>query len=392
MLKDPFNNIPPELWLMLASASGDKAKIQNLLQLPVNWDYLLQLAINHRVYPLVYKTLKHLNNPEVPEYVIDYLQQRYQENAVRALTMTGETVRISKYLKNNGIHAVVLKGAPLSLYLYSDITIRPSRDIDILVAPDELIKAQELLESEGYYPILPECNMTSRQLQIYFMFTHSYHFGYWHSEKNIYLELHWRLGHALPMPKESNIKRIEMSGSLMPVLSDEELLLYLISHGASHAWCRLRWLVDIVKFIQQKDIDWDRFSDLVNSIGMKSILHQTLILANRLFDVPLPTNYLSELTYTKYDWRLACTAMNVCLTVADNESNDKYTKHCWKIYNDLLRVGWKSKLFYFFKYYFSPHMNDIKLISLPNTLFPLYYTIRPFTWLVRSFRKYGVEK
>lgn len=53
-----------------------------------------RLADNHRVYPLVYKTLSLLDNLLIPEYVLEVLKQKCQDNALNALRTTGEMVRI----------------------------------------------------------------------------------------------------------------------------------------------------------------------------------------------------------------------------------------------------------------------------------------------------------
>ena len=388
---DPFRKICPELWLMLASADADVTKTQNLLHEPINWDLLLQMAVHHRVYPLVYKTLNQINNPSIPKHVLDVLQLKYQVNVMQALDITGETIRMVNCFESHGIHVVVLKGAPLAWRLYGDIAIRPSRDIDILIPSEELEKAIKILEDEGYCNEIPENIMTSRQLQIFFKSNHNYcrHFGYLHSKKKILLELHWKLGYGLPMPTERNIKKIEVFGNPIPVLTDDEWLLFLISHGAGHAWFRLRWLVDIAKFMQYDGIDWERIVFIAGMAGMQSILNQALIVANQLLAVSVPPICLSSMNHDQLAWRLTSMAMNICLANLNNEikeSNDEYINHLTKIYNAQLRIGWKTK-FKYVLHFLDPHINDIKFISLPDSLYSLYYMIRPFTWFIRYLQK-----
>lgn len=385
--------IPLELWLMLASAGGDTAKIQSLLYHPVNWGLLLQLAIYHKVYPLAYKTLSKLNDPAVPEHVFDFLRQKYQENAIKALNMTGETVRIVKCLESQGIRVVVLKGAPLASHLYGDIVIRPSGDIDILVKPEELEKAVRIIEDEGYCRIDNEHNLTSRQLKIFLKaHTHSFHLNYWHNEKKVNLELHWKTGdrgYEFPFPNASNINRIEVAGSPLPVLSDEEWLLYLMLHGAGHGWERLRWLVDIKKFMQ-KDIDWNKILIIAKNIGMESILSQSLLLANGLLAVPVPGSLLSIVANDRSALQLACMAISMCLTTVNygiRDYDNEDINYGLINYNFQVRKGWKVKFKYILKR-LGPTVHDIKLISLPDKLYALYYVIRPFIILGRHLQKF----
>lgn len=385
-----------ELWLILAAAGEDAAKTQDLLKQPVNWDLLLKLSVHHRVYPLVYKTLSQLNNKAVPEHVLGLLRQKYQDNTMQALTMTGETIRMIKCFESHGIRAVVLKGAPLAWRLYGDVAIRPSKDIDILVPPDELEKVQGILENEGYRKMETkyyEQNFTPRQLQILTRaLSHSFHVSYRHSTENVYIEVHWKLGNSineLPFPNESNITRIGVAGSPLPVLSDEDWLLYLMLHGAGHGWFRLRWLVDIARLTKQGGFDWDQIAFMAKKIGMQSVLHQSLILANELLDVTVPPNFLSVVAHDRSAWRLTCMAMSLCLSAADLEirgSNGQYTN--WRrIYGFYMRTGWKNRFNYLLKDLFTPTIYDVKLVSLPDRLYALYYVIRPFTFLGRQLRK-----
>lgn len=388
-MNNPFEDISPELWLMLACASNDTTKIQKVLHPSIHWDTFMQLSVHHRVYPIVYKKIKQLNNPVVSRNVLDYLQQKYQWNAIQSLTLAGETVRMVNCFESHGVRPVVLKGAPLAWSLYGDISSRASMDIDILVEPDKLKKVQAILENEGYCSALPEYNMNSRQLQILYRPDNITHFVYHHSEKDIILELHWGLGNDQTMPAESDIKRIEMSGSPIPVLSDEKHLMYLMLHGSKHAWSRLRWLIDIAKFIQVVDISWGSLKMMVESSIMKSFFYQGLILANRLLDVPVPPVFQSVLKHDTKAWRLACLAMNTCMAITDNEIssfNDRDANYYLKIYNAQLRVGWKNKLKHILDY-FKPNQDDIKLITLPNKLYFLYFVIRPLTLIGRCFRR-----
>ncbi|HBX22975.1 MAG TPA: hypothetical protein DEF34_05000 [Desulfotomaculum sp.] len=389
-ISEPFEQISPELWLMLASAGGDINKAQSLLQQPVNWDWLLKLADHHRVYPLVYKTLNQLNNPAIPQHVLDLLQQKCWQNAILAINMSQETIRMAKCFESHGILAIVLKGAPLAWRLYGDITIRPSSDIDILVPFEELEKAISILETEGY---TEKQNLTSRQLQIYLKTNkrNSYHLTYRHNKTNICLELHWKISsagfHSLFTPTENIIRKIKVEGSSLPVLLEEEWLLYLILHGAKHGWSYLRWLVDIAEFTQKKGLDWNKISFLAKNFGLESILHQSLILANRFLATPIPLDISSKVNNDRSAWRLAYSAMDLCLSTADSEilgDKKQRLKYLQNNYYSLLWPGWKNRnRFNYVSKIFKPTLYEIKLISLPNRVYVLYYFIRPCYWVWR---------
>jgi hypothetical protein len=385
-MNDLFSDIPPELWLVLAFAGGDVAKVQNILQQPINWELFLQLVVHHRVYPLVYKIINQLNNPAVPPSVVSRLRQIYRENVVQAISLAGETVRISQCFESHGIRVLVLKGAPLALRLYGDIAGRPSRDIDILVDPGQIAEAQEVLKKQGYCNAL---ELTPRQLQILYRGDNLSHFVYEHSEKDIILELHRELGFALAMLAERAIQRLEVAGSAVSVLSDEKWLLYLMLHGARHAWFRLRWLVDIARFIEVGGLDWASLKRMMESSGTQIAFHQGLILAERLLGAPIPPGIQTDLQHNPAAWRSACMAMKVCLATAESEIRGSVglrAKYLFGVYRIQAQAGWKNK-FNYILHLFRPHLEDIKLVALPDWLYPLYYVIRLFTWFGRRMRR-----
>jgi len=399
MTENTFKKIPNELWIILASASGNIDKTQNLLQKPVNWDVLLQMALHHRVYSLVYETFNQLNNHGIHESTIGYLKRKYEVNAIQGLYLTGETVRMVKCLESQGIHAVVLKGPPLALRLYGDVAIRPYQDIDILVPPDELVKAQGILEKEGYCEIdnpYPKHIFTPGQSMIIKRsLSQKFHVNYWHNTKNVNIELHWRYGksiHELPFPNESSINRIEIAGYPLPVLCDEDWLIYLILHGAGHAWFRLRWLVDIARFAQQEGINWEKTVNMAKSVGIQTLLHQSLILANRLLDIPIPANLKTIVDSDRAAWRLSQLAIKVCIAIAEYEiwgSNGLGVSYWQSIYNFYARREWKKRFYFVLKNLqklFSPSVYDFMDISLPDRLLGLYYVLHPFCFLYRRYR------
>lgn len=394
MLNKLISKFPPELRLVLAGASSDMDKTKHLLQQPINWDKFLRLADHHRVYPSVYNTFSHLDNLPVPEHVLDVLRQTCRENTLSSLRITGEMVRIGGLLENHSISAVVLKGAPLSWRLYGDIAARSYGDIDMLVAADKLEQSIEILENEGYRKISKwdSYGLTPRQQQIYSKHhQHSSHFEYWNNEKRVKLEIHWKLskyGNVLPFTVDGNIKKILVAGNPLLVLSDEELLLYLILHGAGHKWHRLRWLVDLEKFIQQENIDWVRLDHLAKKFDIQSFLYQALILVNQMFGIVLPPVLELEIVCDRTARRLAYLALKAHIFDASNQVGYSgiYSPFVNNSYGLYMNRGLKNKFNYILKL-FGPTVEDIKLVTLPDSLNALYYVIGPFTFIARCMRK-----
>jgi hypothetical protein len=365
-----------------------KEKNHILLPQSVNWDLFLHLAVYHRLFPLAYKTLCSLNNPAVPAEVINALQQEYRQNALRSLCMTGEMVRIINSFEENGIQCLVLKGHPLAFKLYGDFALRPSKDIDILVEPQKLEQAEKILKEEGYINNTYDFPMTPRQKRS--QINQLKHYIYFNSERNICLEIHWKIHHIdLGLPALSNLcaGKLEIAGSMVPVMADEEWLWFLMVHGCGHKWFRLRWLCDIDRFMRQSNcLDWDKIIFMANKSGLKIILHQTMILLKELFALPIPAGLKQSVLHDDKAWDLAKTVINKLVDKEDNISELQflYLKNSILMinYNLKLYSGFSNKLAYISSLC-KPIGQDYKLISLPDSLYPLYYFIRPFAWLWR---------
>lgn len=386
----PFTTLSRELWLVLACADRNAVKAKALAEQAVNWDVFVEMAIHHRVYPLAYQTLRSLTEKVVPIQVLECLQKKYQANAWQALQMAGETVRVVRQLLNGGIHTAVLKGGVLAMRLYGDVALRPSRDIDLLVKANDLEKADSLLLKLGYRREHPGYLMTSRRWKIYL--ENNRHFTYVHQKTGIQLELHWKIGHVgmeMPNITENTVSVAEMAGCRLPVLADEEWFLFLVQHGACHSWFRLRWLCDIAVFMRQGDrLNWEKVIELAEDYGMCHVLQQAVILANRLLDVPIPSFFSAGFSIGSKAMRLAEQAVPFFRETNYDPSTVAWSQELYyraKEYQICLRTGWRNKL-QFILLHFGASESDILRFPLPDSLYSLYYFVRPFTWLERRLK------
>lgn len=392
-----FKKFSPELRVLLnsiKSSCGDDEKRDSILEpsidldRPIDWDLFLELVKHHRVFPIVYQDFTTCDHPLVPDFVLKALQQECGKNALKAITMTGEMVRMIRCFAEKGIKSLVLKGAPLALKLYGDVALRPSHDIDILVDPEDIEGAGKILEKEGYKKIYQDVSLTPRQQKAHLARCH--HFSYFNAERKICLELHWKINaidlkfHTL---SRSITSQMEIAGYPIAVFKDEELFMYLMVHGARHMWFRLRWLCDIERFMHlENGLDWDKVIFLAKHSGQGIILNQTMILVNRLFNLPHPDSISVHVVNDRKALLLAKAVMNNLFDCTEEALSfgSSYWKDFWlkNSYNLKIQPDGKEKLRYLSSL-FKPNSNDFKIISLPDSLYPAYYLIRPFAWLGR---------
>ncbi|WP_169717592.1 nucleotidyltransferase family protein [Sporomusa silvacetica] len=393
-MKFNIDKFTPEFQLMLALLSVDTtaikmARINKLISEHIDWDFFLQLVNRHGVYPQIYELLNSLPGEIVPEAVMLTLQKQCHNNAARAMKNAGELVRIVRIMEENGIKVIALKGQTLAQRLYGNIALRTAGDIDLLVAAEELAKAEEILVSCGYHEEYAEQRMTARRRNIHFETMH--HSNFLHDERQIHVELHWRLcysGLELPLSEAAKLQEVKLTGCAVATLADEPGLLFLALHGSMHSWLRLRWLYDIVMFMKPNSgIDWERVAVLAEQLGIGTIFRHTLLLANCLFFVPLPANLSATIKNDRNAWKIANRALLFFMASERKFAKPTYWRKIScslknKYYNLSFRTGW-NKVEYLFMH-LRPINSDLQLVFFSDRWYFLYYLLRPFTWLRRS--------
>ncbi|OCZ49452.1 nucleotidyltransferase family protein [Dehalobacter sp. TeCB1] len=356
----------------------------------LDWDKVLRLSLVHRLFPLLYKALSQ-HNLTIPLYIMDTLKTHSLKNGLHTISIAEEMVRITKYMISFGVKPIFLKGPPLSTRIGEDITLRPSGDIDILVDPEELIKTETLLKELDYRRTSPDFELTPKQRKFYFKKEH--HFQYYNEKHAIVVELHWRIRSyhikGFPSASELNVQTNVLHGSHVFVMDDTHWFIFLMVHGYKHKWDRLRWLYDIKEFIMQ-GVDWKRIIDAAENLELLPILHQTIILLDLLYGIEFPDDLLNAAINDTKAWQLAWIVMEQFSGIKNdaNLSSPPKPTHEYSLRNAKY-YNYNSKFNYFFSKMLStlyPSEIEFKHIRLPDSLFLLYFVIKPTYWLFRRIK------
>ena len=275
---EPFSK-ELQLMLFLLEEKTDESifVIDKEILKDIDWELFIQLTLHHRVFSVIYKRLIDINNSDIPPYVVQLLRQHYQKNIFRMLQLSGETEFIAQIFAKQEIQTLFLKGPVLATHLYGDISLRTSADLDILIPIDQLGNAEEILLTQGYI----KDDYIQTVLNDWKWRHH--HITFYHPHKKIKVEIHWRLN---PGPaKEPSFKQLwerkrksSLSKNPIFMLGNEDLFLFLVSHGARHGWSRLRWLLDI-DYLTKLDLDWKKVKKLLQEYHYLHIGGQALILS-----------------------------------------------------------------------------------------------------------------
>lgn len=375
--------LPKELILIFEIIKADsddciQLKKPNLFS-DIDWEYFLKLARHHRVYPFIYSKLKMVGEEWIPSHVIQTLYQEYKKNTFQMLLLSGEMEKISELFIENQIRLLFLKGPVIAADIYGDISLRTSKDLDILIPITDVEKAEKLLLNFGYERELGEFVLNQRKWK-------SRHVTYTHPQKGIELEIHWRLN---PYPsKEPTFNELwqkkRVSTFTYPVyfLGKEDLFLFLVSHGARHGWFRLRWLLDIDQMLR-KGLDQEKAKIFLKRNQVLHLGGQALILASQLLNTPINGEF-QRLTLGNRSKKLAHYAMLFIKEMVPLDiisSTNDYRRYLFSLKSSNLQ-----KIIHFLLLMY-PSSMDVMTLRLPKHLHFLYFPLRPFLWSWRKVMK-----
>jgi hypothetical protein len=391
-----MNNIPnldlkqidKELKLILSlltSQKGERLKGSNELS-DIDWDLFLELAFHHRVYPILYKKIKEHDENLIPLKVVTVLEHAYKSNTFEMMRLCGEMEFINKLCTDYKIPVLFLKGPVLAADLYGDISLRTSCDLDILIPITDLEKMNRILVSEGYHKDDYILSVLGD-----WKWRH-HHVTYCHPEKEIKVEVHWRLN---PGPgKEPGFKELwdrkrsnDFLGEPVYYLGREDLFFFLVTHGSRHGWSRVRWLHDIHQLMQQ-NVDAEILRNLLRTFHCVKVGGQAAILSSQLLDskISKELKWLLSGSQSRIIAQQAIFYISSMINLHSKplppEVSDYHKRHIISLMSFHQKALYTLSILY-------PYHTDLDTFPLPKILHFLYFPLRPFLWAWRKTKKHA---
>ncbi|BAY87288.1 hypothetical protein NIES267_68090 [Calothrix parasitica NIES-267] len=294
--KTPFINTRPEIELLLSCVNPEinnatSADIKTLVKQNIDWQYLTQTADRHGVLSLLYFRINNICPEAVPELILKQWRYSFQSTAQRNLHLTGELINLLKLLKQQNIVALPYKGPVLATLIYKNVALRRFGDLDIIVQQKDIFAVRELLIAQGYQP---KIKMTDAELIKYLNSKTEHTYDFLHQEKNVFLEIHWRIAPKFVCQIEAkdlwdDLEPFSLAGTTINNLALEDWLPILCVHGSRHVWERFSWLCDIATLIHKNpDLNWDRVIKKAETWGCQRMLFLGLFMVHDLFGISLP--------------------------------------------------------------------------------------------------------
>lgn len=228
--------MPPPAVERVARAISDKP----------DWDSLLQRAVAMQVGPAVFTNLTGLPEGDLPAYV---RERAAAELLTARAAIMGKVLAATHLLQifgDAGITTIVLKGLATGTTAYGDPSLRDFADLDILLRPEEIPAARDLLAGQGFAPHFEE-GAERRLLRA----GHALEFMRPALKVELHTELVSRyLRVAFDLSEVWKTSRVvRCAGHDTRVLAAPVEFVFLAAHGAKHEWNNFRWICDIAQLV-----------------------------------------------------------------------------------------------------------------------------------------------
>jgi Uncharacterised nucleotidyltransferase len=260
-----------KLLLLDMISSARQAETHAIAALTVkDWQQIDKMARQHRLEPVLHHQIQAIGNAwVVPTDVRLHWASVYHKSAMRSLSLQKTLLGIDDILKGASIPYASLKGAWLAWHAYPHPALRPMRDIDILVPPDQTIDAFDKLLDGGFVR-LPQYMMPAD----YVFVRHKHLPPIVDPRTGVHVEVHSRLVENISATDVLNTctqlgRRItrRVAKTELSYLSKFDGLLHLIEHSVyDHRFNNGPVVLnDIAMLLKSGPFDWASFWLVANA-------------------------------------------------------------------------------------------------------------------------------
>jgi SAM-dependent methyltransferase len=376
--------VRPEKELLLCCARKEPSavaieRMRALARAPLDWQAVATSAWDHRITPPVTRNLERICAENVPAVWMQYLRNGAQQNLRRSLALSAELLRILDALEAAGIQGIPYKGPTLAALAYRNLALREFGDLDLLMAQEEIERAQSVMRELGYemHDFAP-ARWRSREAV-------PGQYSYSRQEGNFLAELHTEqtlryFPDGLPVEKlRQRLQLVAVGGRLVPTLGMADLLNFLCVHGAKHFWSRIQWIADVAELVDGGAVDLSRVLERANELGSRRMLLLGLRLTHELLNAEIPEEVLQECHATPALDSMVTQVREVIF--ADQPILPGILQRMK--FRAQMRESWSEGLRYGLRLATAPTEEDWLRTRLPRGLTPLYSLLRPFQLIER---------
>jgi hypothetical protein len=255
----------------------------------LDWRRFLALVERHRIAPLAFAGVTGMRD-RVPEHAYQQLRAAALRDRTATLQLVALLASVTARLAEAGVEAISIKGPTLGMLAFGDASLRQSRDLDVLIAPEQLPAALDALSAADFRVVQLAGGTDADRVARWMGMMKD--LSLVHLPTGALVELHWRLAnnpHLLPLSVAQSRQAVDIGAARLGTLGADDLLLYLCVHGARHGWFRLKWLADVHALLAAAGPGGaERFHARAASAGLAAPAGQMLELLREVYGLPVP--------------------------------------------------------------------------------------------------------
>ncbi len=279
----------------------------------VDWGQVLALPRFASLLPFLYYQLRECAG--LPQTALAGLKRAYYRNLLRNQRLYQDLLEVAESFDREGIEVLVLKGGSLAWTVYPHPAMRPMCDLDLLLRPVQMDRAEEVLGRLGF--VLSE-SMPRHLLSFQKRFGGGVTWVRQREGRTTLLDLQhhligvdWvRRGMMVDMAAVWKAARPLLLGDVAAwQLSVEDMLIHLSLHLAvqhGYHWSPIN-LVDMGYVLAEagEGFSWERVVERAAAFRARTVLYVGLSLAGRLAGVSVPPEILGWLAsgLDRWAWR-----------------------------------------------------------------------------------------
>jgi hypothetical protein len=217
------------------------------------WETLDAVLTLHYIHPFLYcRAVRLPDNCHPPATVMASWRDRFLKSRARLMRLEIQLAEILNTFRENHIRLLVLKGPAIGNTVYDDPAARPFADLDLLVAPENMVAARNLLKKSGYHWL---GNRYELSQDFYYEESFIPHAGGMFG-----IELHWALDGFSRIGRKEHVDQLfdraitVKSGNLtFEALDPVDAMIHRALKNVYHKdkEMRLIWLVDVALLAQR---------------------------------------------------------------------------------------------------------------------------------------------
>jgi len=298
----PSDVVPPLAAVLLActrdpgdarTAAALRAALARVASAPAGdpgWDALAEAALRHGMSGLLYRRVVDLAYEAVPQAVLHAWRDRAVAAAQRSLRMQRQLLSVLDGLRQADVPALAYKGPALSQQLYGDPGLRHFTDLDLLVRPDDVATARDLVLGAGFaekhdFEAVPLELLQDAEQEI----------GFSHPETGLQLDVHWRVGPRFAADSLLAEELFARSGAVRLLECEirtpgpHDVVLTLTIHASVHGWQKIEDVAAVAAALRRlTPAEAATLPALALEHGCQRRLHVGVLLAATLSDESLP--------------------------------------------------------------------------------------------------------